>query len=73
VVLVTHDVETVVRHVDRFLLLQDGRVRAHGHVREVLAASEEFRPDVNRLVQPFYDAGAAAAFMSVDDVVGAFI
>ncbi len=73
VVLVTHDVETVVRHVDRVLLLQDGRVRAHGPVREVLAASEEFRPDVNRLVQPFYDAGVAAAFMSVDDVVGAFI
>ncbi len=73
VVLVTHDVETVVRHVDRVLLLEDGRVRAYGSARDVLAASEAFRPDVNRLVQPFYEAGAAAAFMSVDDVVGAFI
>lgn len=73
VVLITHDVETVVRHADSVLLLETGRISAHGPTRQVLAASDAFRPDVNRFVRPYYDEEAAARFMTVDDVVEAFI
>ena len=73
VVLITHDVETVVRHADSVLLLEHGRVSAHGPTRRVLAGSDAFRPDVNRFVRPYYDEEAAARFMTVDDVVEAFI
>lgn len=73
VVLVTHDVETVVRHADRVLLLDAGRVLSDGPARQVLAGSDTFRPDVNRLVLPFYDGPEAARFMTVEDVVEAFI
>jgi len=73
VVLITHDVETVVRHADRVLLLENGRVSAHGPTRRVLAGSDAFRPDVNRFVRPYYDEEEAAMFMTVYDVAEAFI
>ncbi len=72
VVLITHDVETVARHADRVLLLDNGRVHADGPRRAVLAASEVFRPAVNAFVRGFFDDEESEAFMTVDDVAEAF-
>lgn len=73
VVLITHDVETVARHADNVLLLDKGNVSAYGKARRVLSDSETFRPDVNRFARSRYDDEEAAMFMTVDDVLEAFI
>jgi energy-coupling factor transport system ATP-binding protein len=73
VVFITHDVETVARHADRVLLLDNGRVVADGPRRKVLAESEVFQTDVTRFVRPYYEGEDVQAFLTFDDVVEAFI
>ena len=73
VVLVTHDVETVARYADRVVILDGGRVVADGPKRAVLAKSDVFRPDVTGFVLPYHPGEEAEAFMTVDDLVEAFV
>ena len=73
VVLITHDVETVARHADRVLLLEDGRVVADGPRRKVLTESDVFQTDVTRFVRPYYEGEDVQAFLTFDDVLEAFI
>lgn len=73
VVLITHDVETVARHVDRVLLLDEGRVVDDGARRPVLSRSEVFRPEINAIVQGHLSGEEAEAFLTIDDVIEGFI
>ncbi len=73
VVLITHDVETVARHADRVLLLDEGRVVDDGPRRTVLSRSEVFRPEINAIVQGHLRGKKSEAFMTIDDAIEAFI
>ncbi len=52
VVLATHDVEMVAEVADRVVILADGQVVADGPVREVLASSPAFAPQVTKVLAP---------------------
>lgn len=69
VVVVTHDVETVVEHIDRVLLLAGGRVEANAVTGTALDAHPVFASQVNRLVHALGDGDGHAA--TVADVLEA--
>jgi energy-coupling factor transport system ATP-binding protein len=64
IVLATHDVELVAETADRVAILADGEVVADGPVREVLAASPAFAPQVTKVLHP-------QSWLTVDDVAQA--
>jgi energy-coupling factor transport system ATP-binding protein len=64
VLLATHDVEMVAEAADRVAILADGEVVADGPVREVLAASPAFAPQVTKVLHP-------QSWLTVDDVAEA--
>ncbi|WP_347350066.1 ATP-binding cassette domain-containing protein [Intrasporangium sp.] len=64
VVLATHDVEMVAETADRVVILADGEVVTDGPVRQVLAASPAFAPQVTKVLHP-------QTWLTVDDVAAA--
>ncbi|MGN6751771.1 MAG: ABC transporter ATP-binding protein [Intrasporangium sp.] len=64
IVLATHDVEMVAECADRVIILADGELVADGPVREVLAASPAFAPQVTKVLHP-------QPWLTVDDVAAA--
>jgi energy-coupling factor transport system ATP-binding protein len=52
IVLATHDVELVAEVADRVVVLADGEVVADGPVRDVLAASPAFAPQIAKILFP---------------------
>ena len=50
--LATHDVELAAEVADRVVVLADGEVVADGPVREVLAGSPAFAPQVAKMLHP---------------------
>lgn len=64
IVLATHDVEMVAETADRVAILADGELVADGPVREVLAASPAFAPQVTKILHP-------QNWLTVDDVADA--
>lgn len=52
VLLATHDVELAAEVADRVVILADGEVVADGPVRQVLAASPAFAPQVTKVLRP---------------------
>ncbi len=69
VILVSHDVETVARHVDRVVLLSEGRILIDGPKRAVLSEALLFSPQINRLVQSFKKYNVPEDLLTVDDVL----
>ena len=69
VILVTHDVETVVEHADRVVLLSEGRIVVDGDKRSVLSRALLFSPQINRLVQGFDKYGVPDDILSVDEAL----
>jgi energy-coupling factor transport system ATP-binding protein len=69
VILVSHDVETVVEHADRVILLSEGRVVVDGDKRSVLSRALLFSPQINRLVQGFDKYGVPGDILSVDEAL----
>ncbi|MEZ5194521.1 MAG: ATP-binding cassette domain-containing protein, partial [Nocardioides sp.] len=63
VLLATHDVEFVALVADRVVVLAEGEVVSHGPVREVLAGSPAFAPQVTKVL--------GAPWLRVDEVVAA--
>lgn len=68
VILVTHDVETVARYVDRVILLSEGAVVVDGSRRAVLSKALLFSPQINRLVQAFEKYGVPKDVLTVDEL-----
>jgi energy-coupling factor transport system ATP-binding protein len=64
IVLATHDVEMVAECADRVIILADGEVVTDGPVRDVLAASPAFAPQVTKVLHP-------QPWLTVDDVAAA--
>ncbi|MDN5796604.1 MAG: ATP-binding cassette domain-containing protein [Intrasporangium sp.] len=64
IVLATHDVEMVAETADRVVILADGEIVADGPVRQVLAASPAFAPQVTKVLHP-------QTWLTVDDVAAA--
>jgi energy-coupling factor transport system ATP-binding protein len=64
VVVATHDVELAADAADRVVVLADGDVVADGPVREVLAASPAFAPQVAKILHPL-------PYLTVPDVLEA--
>ncbi|HET7397469.1 MAG TPA: ATP-binding cassette domain-containing protein [Intrasporangium sp.] len=64
VVLASHDVEMVAEVADRVVILADGEVVADGPVRDVLAASPAFAPQVTKVLAP-------QTWLTVDEVATA--
>jgi energy-coupling factor transport system ATP-binding protein len=64
ILLATHDVEMVAECADRVIILADGEVVTDGPVREVLAASPAFAPQVTKVLHP-------QPWLTVDDVAAA--
>ncbi|EWT04039.1 cobalt ABC transporter ATP-binding protein, partial [Intrasporangium chromatireducens Q5-1] len=64
IALATHDVEMVAECADRVVILADGEIVADGPVREVLAASPAFAPQVTKVLLP-------QAWLTVADVAAA--
>ncbi len=62
VVLATHDVELAADVADRVVVLAEGQVVADGPVREVLAGSPAFAPQVAKILHPL-------PYLTVEDVV----
>jgi energy-coupling factor transporter ATP-binding protein EcfA2 len=69
VIVVTHDVETVVEHVDRVLLLSGGHVEGQGTTRDVLDGHPVFASQVNRLMRGLSNESGRVA--TVADVLEA--
>ncbi|GAA6525788.1 ATP-binding cassette domain-containing protein [Intrasporangium sp. DVR] len=64
VLLATHDVELAAEVADRVVILADGELVTDGPVREVLAASPAFAPQVTKVLLP-------QTWLTVDEVAGA--
>lgn len=64
VLLATHDVELVAEVADRVVILADGEVVTDGPVREVLASSPAFAPQVTKVLLP-------QTWLTVDEVLAA--
>jgi energy-coupling factor transport system ATP-binding protein len=64
VVLATHDVELAAEVAERVVVLADGEVVADGPVRDVLAGSPAFAPQVAKIVHPL-------PFLTVAEVTAA--
>ncbi|HEX6054450.1 MAG TPA: ATP-binding cassette domain-containing protein, partial [Intrasporangium sp.] len=64
VLLATHDVELAAEIADRVVILADGEVVADGPVRQVLAASPAFAPQVTKVLRP-------QTWLTVDEVAAA--
>ena len=63
VLVATHDVEFVAQAADRLLVMAEGELVSDGTVREVVAQSPAFAPQVTKVL--------GAPWLTVDDVVGA--
>ncbi|MDV3220775.1 ABC transporter ATP-binding protein [Intrasporangium sp.] len=64
VLLATHDVELAAEVADRVVILADGEVVTDGQVREVLASSPAFAPQVTKVLLP-------QTWLTVDEVAAA--
>jgi energy-coupling factor transporter ATP-binding protein EcfA2 len=63
VLVATHDVEFVAQAADEALVMAEGELVSRGPVREVLAQSPAFAPQVTKVL--------GAPWLTVDDVVAA--
>ena len=53
VVLVSHDIETIARYVDRVVLMSEGKIVVDDSKRKVMSKALLFSPQINRLIQGY--------------------
>lgn len=77
VIVVTHDVEFVVEHIDRVILMSDGRIVADGKTPEILSRIDLVRktrilpPQISRLAHMLYTKNIIPTkhFIKTDDII----
>ena len=67
VVLVSHDIETVARHVDRVILLSEGKIIVDDSKRKVMSKALLFSPQINRLIQGYKQYNVPDNILTVEE------
>jgi len=81
VVVVTHDVEFVVEHIDRVILMSNGHIIADGKTPEILSRIELIRktrilpPQITRLAYLLYTKNIISTkyFIKTDEIIGTLL
>ena len=70
VLLITHDIELVSRpHIERVILMSEGKIVADGTRKEILSKSLHFSPQINRLIQPFKRYGVPDDMLTMEEIM----
>ncbi len=67
VVLVSHDIETVAGHVDRIVLMSEGRIVVDDSKRKVMSKALLFSPQINRMVQGYRGYNVPDNILTVEE------